>query len=144
MKISEKGIQLIKEFEGCRLTAYKCQAGRWTIGYGHTGRWVIEGLSITQKQAEEWLIVDCNQVIKLLRAEYIGPLRQCQLDALISLGFNIGVEALRSSTLMRKLKRNTNDPTIVEEFNRWVYVKGVVSNGLVRRRAAEAKLYASR
>lgn len=141
MRISESGIKLIKEFEGCRLKAYSCQAGKWTIGYGHTGKWVIEGLTITQKQAEEWLIVDCNQVIKLLRSEYIGPLRQCQLDALVSLGFNIGTEALRTSTLMKKLKKNPDDPSIMEEFGRWVYVKGAVSNGLVRRRKAEAKVY---
>lgn len=142
MRISERGIRLIKEFEGCRLTAYSCQAGKWTIGYGHTGRWVIKDLTITQQQAEEWLIVDCNQVIKLLRSEYIGPLRQCQVDALVSLGFNIGTEALRKSTLMKKLRKNPDDPSIIDEFGRWVYVKGVVSQGLVRRRKAEAKMYA--
>ena len=144
MKVSEKGLELICSFEGCRLTAYKCQAGRWTIGYGHTGKEVVEGLQITQARASDFLLLDVNQVLKMLRTELRVPVRQCQLDALVSLGFNIGVDALRRSTLMRLVKRNPDDLNIQGEFNRWVYVKGVVSNGLVRRRAAEAKLYASR
>ena len=144
MKVSEKGLELIRSFEGCRLTAYKCQAGRWTIGYGHTGKEVVEGLQITQTRATDFLLLDVNQVLKMLRTELRVPVRQCQLDALVSLGFNIGVDALRKSTLMRLVNRNPDDLNIQGEFNRWVYVKGVVSNGLVRRRAAEAKLYASR
>ena len=144
MKVSEKGLELIRSFEGCRLTAYKCQAGRWTIGYGHTGKEVVEGLQITQARATDFLLLDVNQVLKMLRTELRVPVRQCQLDALVSLGFNIGVDALRKSTLMRLVNRNPDDLNIQGEFNRWVYVKGVVSNGLVRRRAAEAKLYASR
>ena len=144
MKVSEKGLELIRSFEGCRLTAYKCQAGRWTIGYGHTGKEVVEGLQITQARATDFLLLDVNQVLKMLRTELRVPVRQCQLDALVSLGFNIGVDALRRSTLMRLVNRNPDDLNIQGEFNRWVYAKGVVSNGLVRRRAAEAKLYASR
>ena len=144
MKVSEKGLELIRSFEGCRLTAYKCQAGRWTIGYGHTGKEVVEGLQITQARATDFLLLDVNQVLKMLRTELRVPVRQCQLDALVSLGFNIGVDALRRSTLMRLVNRNPDDLNIQGEFNRWVNVKGVVSNGLVRRRAAEAKLYASR
>ena len=144
MKVSEKGLELIRSFEGCRLTAYKCQAGRWTIGYGHTGKEVVEGLQITQTRATDFLLLDVNQVLKMLRTELRVPVRQCQLDALVSLGFNIGVDALRRSTLMRLVNRNPDDLNIQGEFNRWVNVKGVVSNGLVRRRAAEAKLYASR
>ena len=143
MKVSEKGLELIRSFEGCRLTAYKCQAGRWTIGYGHTGKEVVEGLQITQTRATDFLLLDVNQVLKMLRTELRVPVRQCQLDALVSLGFNIGVDALRKSTLMRLVNRNPDDLNIQGEFNRWVYVKGVVSNGLVRRRAAEAKLYFS-
>ncbi|MGL5786107.1 MAG: lysozyme, partial [Bacteroidales bacterium] len=61
MKVSEKGLELIRSFEGCRLTAYKCQAGRWTIGYGHTGKEVVEGLQITQTRATDFLLLDVNQ-----------------------------------------------------------------------------------
>lgn len=141
MKVSEKGLDLIRSFEGCRLTAYQCSAGKWTIGYGHTGKEVVEGLQITQARATDLLLVDVNSVLKMLRADIRVPLRQNQLDALISLGFNIGVDALRKSTLLRLINRNPDDPAITAEFERWVYVKGIVSAGLVRRRKAETKVY---
>ncbi|MGL5730853.1 MAG: lysozyme, partial [Bacteroidales bacterium] len=67
MKISTEGIALIKEFEGCRLQSYQCSAGVWTVGYGHTGREVKKGMVICQQQADEWLIVDCNRVLQMLR-----------------------------------------------------------------------------
>lgn len=124
---------------GLQLSGRKMDYRVWP--YGKMG---YQRLNHTQQQAEEWLIVDCNQVIKLLRSEYIGPLRQCQVDALVSLGFNIGTEALQTSTLMKKLKKNPDDPSIIDEFRRWVYVKGAVSQGLVRRRKAEAEMYAGR
>ena len=141
MKISEKGLELIRTFEGCRLTAYQCSAGRWTIGYGHTGKSVTQGLQITQARATDLLLLDVNQVLKMLRAEIRVPVRQCQLDALVSLGFNIGTDALRKSTLLRLVNQNPDDPAIATQFECWVYVKGLVSAGLVRRRKAEAKLY---
>ena len=144
MKISNKGIALIREFEGCRLQSYRCSAGVWTIGYGHTGKDIKEGMTITQQQADDWLIVDCNRVLQILRDTLRVPIRQNQLDALVSLGFNIGTEALRKSTLMSLLNRNPDDMNIPEQFDRWVYAGGKVVNGLVRRRKAEGKLYAGR
>lgn len=144
MKISDKGLELIQTFEGCRLTAYRCSAGRWTIGYGHTGIEVVEGLRITQARATELLLLDANEVLTMLRSEIRQPVRQCQLDALVSLGFNIGVNALRKSTLLRLVNLNPDNPDIEKEFMRWVYVKGTVSAGLERRRKAEAKLYAGK
>lgn len=144
MKISTEGIALIKEFEGCRLQSYQCSAGVWTVGYGHTGKEVKKGMVISQQQADEWLIVDCNRVLQMLRDTIRVPIRQNQLDALVSLGFNIGTEALRKSTLMSLVNRNPDDLNIPEQFERWVYAGGKVVNGLVRRRKAEAKLYASR
>ena len=144
MKISNKGIALIKEFEGCRLQSYRCSAGIWTIGYGHTGKDIKEGMTITQQQADDWLMVDCNCVLQMLRDTLRVPIRQNQLDALVSLGFNIGTEALRKSTLMSLVNRNPDDMNIPEQFDRWVYAGGKVVNGLVRRRKAEGRLYASR
>ena len=141
MKISNKGIALIKEFEGCRLQSYRCSAGVWTIGYGHTGKDIKEGMTITQQQADDWLMVDCNRVLQMLRDTLRVPIRQNQLDALVSLGFNIGTEALHKSTLMSLVNRNPDDLNIPEQFDRWVYAGGKVVNGLVRRRKAEAKLY---
>ena len=144
MKVSEKGLELIRSFEGCRLTAYQCSSGRWTIGYGHTGKDVVAGLQITQARATDLLLLDVNQVLKVLRTEVCVPLRQCQLDALVSLGFNIGTDALRKSTLLRLVNRNPDDLNIQGEFERWVHVKGVVSAGLVRRRKAEVEVYFGR
>ena len=144
MKISNKGIALIREFEGCRLQSYRCSAGVWTIGYGHTGKDIKEGMTITQQEADDWLIVDCNRVLQMLRDTLRVPIRQNQLDALVSLGFNIGTEALRKSTLMSLVNRNPDDLNIPEQFDRWVYASGKVVNGLVRRRKAEGRLYASR
>ncbi|MGL5318584.1 MAG: lysozyme [Bacteroidales bacterium] len=143
MKVSEQGLELIRTFEGCRLSAYQCSAGRWTIGYGHTGEDVVEGLQISQARATDLLMWDVNQVLKLLRAEIRVPLRQCQLDALVSLGYNIGVNALRKSTLLRLVNRNPEDLNIHGEFERWIHSSGEVVPGLVRRRKAEAKLYFS-
>ena len=144
MKISTEGIALIKGFEGCRLQSYQCSAGVWTVGYGHTGKEVKKGMVISQQQADEWLIVDCNRVLQMLRDTIRVPIRQNQLDALVSLGFNIGTEALRKSTLMSLVNRNPDDLNIPEQFERWVYAGGKVVNGLVRRRKAEGRLYAGR
>ena len=101
-------------------------------------------MTITQQQADDWLIVDCNRVLQMLRDTLRVPIRQNQLDALVSLGFNIGTEALRKSTLMSLVNRNPDDMNIPEQFDRWVYAGGKVVNGLVRRRKAEGRLYASR
>ena len=144
MKISNNGIALIREFEGCRLQSYRCSAGVWTIGYGHTGKDIKECMTITQQEADDWLIVDCNRVLQMLRDTLRVPIRQNQLDAFVSLGFNIGTEALRKSTLMSLVNRNPDDLNIPEQFDRWVYAGGKVVNGLVRRRKAEGRLYASR
>ncbi|MGL5772658.1 MAG: lysozyme [Bacteroidales bacterium] len=144
MKISKDGIALIKKFEGCRLEAYRCSAGVWTIGYGHTGKEVKPGVVISQQQAEEWLLVDCNRVLMMLRKALRVPLKQNQLDALVSLGFNIGAEALRKSTLMILVNRDPNERGIPDQFDRWVYADGKMVNGLVRRRKAERELYAKR
>ncbi|MGL5690828.1 MAG: lysozyme [Bacteroidales bacterium] len=143
MKISDKGLSLIKEFEGCRLEAYKCSAGVWTVGYGHTGSEVKAGLKITQRQAEEWLLKDCNRVLEMLRKTLRVPLRQNQVDALVSLGFNIGTDALRRSTLMILVNRDPDERGIPDEFDRWVYAGGKMVTGLVRRRKAERMLYVS-
>lgn len=141
MKISNTGLSLIKEFEGCCLEAYRCSAGVWTVGYGHTGSEVSAGLKISQAQADEWLLVDCSRVLEMLRKEVRVSLSQNQLDALVSLGFNIGTDALRRSTLMILINRDPDARGIPDEFDRWVYAGGKMLRGLVRRRKAERMLY---
>ena len=88
MKISQKGIELIKQFEGCRLKAYTCTSGVWTIGYGHT-KTTYEGMVITQEQAEQLLLNDLPKYYPW------GEFNQNQFDALTSFSFNCGVGALQ-------------------------------------------------
>ena len=141
MKTSHKGIALIKEFEGLRLKAYKCPGGVWTIGYGHTAG-VQPGMVISEAQAEEYLMADL-----IASEKYLNDLRlainQNQFDALISFIYNVGTGNFSSSTLLRKVKANSQDNSIMDEFLRWVYSKGRVLPGLQRRRLAEMKLYFS-
>jgi len=140
MNISQKGIDLIKRFEGCRLTAYKCPAGILTIGYGHTGQDVHTGKTITQEEAElllkQDLRIHCNNVSKLV----IVPLSQNQFDALVSFEYNIGYGAFKSSTLL-KLLNEGKYINASEQFARWKYAGGKVLAGLVKRRQAEKDLF---
>ncbi len=141
MKASEKAYSLIRQFEGLRLTAYQCPAGVWTIGYGHTSG-VVPGMIITKEQAEEFLRQDSEAVENIVNAECPG-LRQCQFDALVSFVFNVGGGNFRKSTLLEKVKANPDDNSIMDEFLRWVYAKGVALPGLQKRRIAEMRLYFS-
>lgn len=142
MRTSPKGIALIIEFEGLRLKAYKCPGGVWTIGYGHTAG-VKLGMVITEKQAEEYLKADLIAFEKYLNGLRLA-LNQNQFDALISFIYNVGTDNFTSSTLLRKIKHNPQDNSIMDEFLKWVYSKGRVLPGLQRRRLAEMKLYFSK
>ena len=141
MKASEKAYSLIRQFEGLRLTDYRCPAGVWTIGYGHTSG-VVPGMVITKEQAEELLSQDIVVAENIVNAE-CQNLRQCQFDALVSFVFNVGSGNFRKSTLLKKVKANPDDNSIVDEFMRWIYVKGIVLPGLQKRRLAEMRLYFS-
>lgn len=150
--ISPKGIHLIEKFE-CSdnvnnfLRAYKCPAGVWTIGIGTTvypnGQRVKEGDVITKDQAYEYLKFDLSNTEKQVDSYTVDVINQNQFDALISFAYNLGVNALRSSTLLKKVNANPIDPSIRNEFNRWIHAGGQVLPGLVARRAAEADLYFS-
>lgn len=140
MKISEEGINLIKKFEGCRLTAYRCPAGILTIGYGHTGSDVSANQTITQERAEQLLKVDlmvhCNNIEKLVKV----PLTQAQFDALVSFEYNIGYGAFKNSTLLKLLNEGKYRES-AEQFTRWVYANGKVLAGLQKRREEEKRLF---
>ena len=141
-RISNNGLQLVKHFEGCYLKAYKCPAGVLTIGYGHTGKSVKEGMEITQEQAEVILKHDLERFESAVRDCVKVTLEQGQFDALVSFAFNCGAAALKSSTLLRKL--NAGDVVgAAQEFHKWNKAGGKVLKGLVRRRAAEAHLFAT-
>ena len=141
MKTSPKGIALIKEFEGLRLKAYKCPGGVWTIGYGHTAG-VKPGMVISEAQAEEYLKADLIAFERYLNSLGLA-LNQNQFDALVSFIYNVGTGNFSSSTLLRKIRVNPQDNSIMDEFLRWVYSKGRVLPGLQRRRLDEMKLYFS-
>ena len=141
MKTSPKGIALIKEFEGLRLKAYKCPGGVWTIGYGHTVG-VKPGMVISEAQAEEYLKADLIAFERYLNGLRLA-LNQNQFDVLISFIYNVGTGNFSSSTLLRKVRANPQDNSIMDEFLRWVYSKGRVLPGLQRRRLDEMKLYFS-
>jgi lysozyme len=139
MKISERGKDLIKLFEGCRLTAYDDGVGVWTIGYGHTVG-VKPGDEITQEQADEWFSEEAEQFSNKVQVLVMVEINQNQFDALVSLAYNIGVGALSRSTLLRKLNEGDYQGA-AEQFDVWNRGGGKVMLGLVRRREQERKLF---
>lgn len=139
MKISQKGIDLIKGFEGCKLYAYRDSVGVATIGYGHT-KGVKMGMSITQQQAEDFLKQDLEPAEKKLNGMCIN-FKQNQFDALCSFIFNLGSGNFGSSTLRKKIIAKASDEEIASEFVRWVNAGGKPLLGLKRRRAAEANMF---
>lgn len=148
MEISQRGIDLIKGFEGLFLKAYKDPIGIITIGYGTvvypSEKRVQMGETITEAQAEEYLKHEINlkaDVVNTVTADLI--LTQGQFDALVSFAYNLGTGALKQSTLLKKVKLNPDDPAIRTEFMKWVRAGRKVFPGLVRRRKAEADLYFS-
>ena len=144
MKPSSEAYRLIKLFEGCKLTAYRCPAGVATIGWGSTrdalGKLIKMGSKITQEQADALLEREVNTKAVAVNALTTG-VNQCQFDSLVSFAYNCGVGALSASTLLKKIKFNPNDPAIKAEFMKWDKVAGKPMKGLTIRRAAEAKLY---
>lgn len=146
MQTSDKGIALIKEFEGCKLTAYQDSVGVWTIGYGWTqpvdGKPIRAGMTIKQETAERLLKTGLvSYEIAVSRLVKVS-LTQGQFDALVSFTYNLGARSLSTSTLLRKL--NAGDYAgAADEFLRWNKAGGKVLNGLTRRREAERALFLS-
>lgn len=144
--MTEKGLELIKRFEGCRLNAYKCPAGVWTIGYGAThyndGTPVKQGDKLkSEDEAVELLkemLISYEESVDRLVTSKINPY---QRDALTSFTYNLGAHNLGRSTLLKKVNNNPDDPTIKNEFAKWVNSGGKVLKGLVNRRNAETELY---
>ena len=137
-RIGQAGLALIKQFEGCRLTAYQCSAGVWTIGYGHTVG-VYKGMKITQKKAEAYLLQDVAKFEKYVNNPAYVPimeqLNQNQFDALVSFAFNLGAGNLR------KLCKGRTAAQIAQAMTQYCKANGKVLAGLRRRRAAEQALF---
>jgi lysozyme len=144
MKTSINGLNLIKQFEGCKLTSYLCPAQKWTIGYGNTfinGKPVTEGMKITQAQADNLLIKSLAEYETQIDYYRFSGIQQNQFDALVSLIYNIGAGALKRSNLPNMIRVNPYSININTEWERFVYAKGMKLPGLVRRRKAELELY---
>lgn len=148
--MTEEGKILIRKYEGCSLVAYKCPAGKWTIGYGSTfyadGSPVKEGDKIDMATANQLFdnVVDSfeKQVRLLLGTTLCTTLPAKAIDALVSFAYNVGTGAFAKSTLLKKIKADKNDVVAIEaEFKKWNKGGGKVLKGLERRRAEEAKMY---
>ena len=140
MKTSQRGINLIKQFEGVRLTAYKCPAGVYTIGYGHT-RGVQRGMKITEEEASAYLTADLlNSEKAVERYDSVYHWNQNEFDALVSFTFNCGAANLRS--LLRNGRCNRSQ--IAATLPLYRKAGGKVLKGLERRRAAEKALFLER
>jgi len=139
MNISKEGIALIKKFEGCELEAYKCAAGVWTIGYGHT-KDVKEGEVITKEEAESMLVHELQEYCSDVDIAVKVDLKQNEFDALVSWTYNLGPTNLNSSTMLRVLNEGKHDD-VPTQIKRWNKAGGEVLKGLIRRRNAEALMF---
>lgn len=140
MSVTQYAAPLIKEFEGCKLKAYKCPADVWTIGYGHTGKDVTSGLTWTQDQADEALAKDIETALTQVQSVVKYRLSDKQLAALVSFVFNLGIGNFSRSSLLKRI----NDGDLAgaqRELGKWTYAGGKHLPGLARRREAEAKLF---
>lgn len=145
MKLNESGKSLIKSFEGCRLTSYKCSANHDTIGYGNTfyedGTKVKPGDKITQERANELFEIIAKDFADKVKPLIKKDLTENNFSAIVSFAYNVGIGNLKSSTLLKKVNINPSDETIRAEFMKWVRAGGKELAGLKRRRKAEADLY---
>lgn len=146
MSVSNKGVDLICEFEGKRLVAYDDGVGVWTIGFGTikypNGVRVKKGDTCTLEQAKEYMRHDLIEFEYTVNSSVKVPLNHNQFDALVSLAYNIGSNAFKSSTLVKKL--NTGDyQGAADQFNVWVNAGGKRMQGLVNRRDREKLLFLS-
>lgn len=140
LNTSPAGRAFIEEDEGVVLRAYHDVVGVLTIGYGHTGTDVHEGMVWTQQQADQALEHDLAVAERCVNTHVHVPLTQDQFDALISLTFNIGVGAFVHSTLLMLLNRR-DYPGAANQFLQWDRAKGQIVPGLLRRRTAERTLF---
>ena len=144
--MSEEGLELIKEFEGCKLEAYKCPAGVWTIGVGSTlyedGSKVQKGDYLeSEDEAMDLLALTLGKYEQSVAKAVHVPLTQNEFDALVSFTYNVGGANLASSTLLKLLNSGESKSIVAQEFHKWNKAGGKELAGLTRRRQAEARLF---
>ena len=143
MSAKSIAIEIIKPFESCKLIAYLCPAGVWTIGWGATGPEIVKGLVWTQEQADNRLMLDVVRFERGVKALVKVPLKDNQLGALISFAYNVGLGNLQASTLLRLLNSG-HFKEASEQFLRWNKAGGKVLKGLTRRRQIEQGVFNGR
>ena len=141
MSYLEIAAQFIEEFEGLRLEAYRCPAGIWTIGYGHTKR-VKEGDTCTESEAIAYLMEDLRDADECIDYHVDVVLTDNQRAALLSFIFNLGCGNFKASTLLKLINQSQFDAAAAQ-FGRWTKANGKDLPGLVKRREAERALFAS-
>ena len=146
MTTKSKAAEIIAVFEGKENEAYKDIGGIWTIGYGNTwhldqNRPVKEGEKIDDQTALRWLKQSVGSFQSQVKSLVKVPINTNQLDSLTSLAYNIGITAFQNSTLLKMLNSNQPKLAVADQFLRWNKVKGVVSNGLIKRRQKERVLF---
>lgn len=142
MKLSQDGLNLIKQFEGCKLVAYRDCVDVLTIGYGHTGPDVCEDSEWSQNEADECLELEAGKFATGVNLLLKTEVTQGQFDALVSFAYNLGLNALATSTLLA-LTNQCNKILAAAEFFKWNHAGGKVVAGLTDRRAAERERYLS-
>ena len=155
-KTNAKGIKILHDFEDCRLEAYKCPAGKWTISWGNTfyedNSPVKEGDKITLERADKLFAIILSGFEKMANKAITSNISENQFSSFVSALYNIGhgnsrksglirLKNGKPSTLLIKINSDPNDPTIRNEFLKWVSPGTTFTNGLRRRRTAEADLY---
>jgi GH24 family phage-related lysozyme (muramidase) len=142
MKTSYKGLAMIRRFEGCKLQAYKPVPTEkyYTIGYGHYGPDVKQGMCITEKKAEDLLRSDVILIETELNSLGINFMQQ-QFDALVSWIYNLGTGNFRNSTMKKYIVADRPDYDITDQLVKWVKSNGKPLLGLMRRRVAEANMW---
>lgn len=147
MRQSQKGLEFLMNQEGLRLKPYKCEAGVWTVGVGHVipkkadGEYAIPiNKTISKAFALELLMKDCERFERVVSQAIHRSLTQAQFDALVSLAFNIGEFAFKTSTLVKLINNNYMQKAGLE-FLRWCHDNGHESEGLLARRKREKALF---
>jgi len=136
----EKGLELIRQFEGCKLQAYLCPAKKITIGWGFTAPYLDMSCKISQAWADHLLVEHCGPIWKELPGIVKYKCNNDQLCALLSFVYNLGMGNFKSSTLLKKILADEHNAA-AREFHRWVFAGKERLPGLVRRRQAESRLY---
>jgi lysozyme len=136
MQYSKTGEQLTERFESCRLVGYADIEGVPTVGYGHTGKGVSIGMTISRQQAEQWLMEDTQHAVDTANRAVTISLTQSEFDAICDFIYNCGAAAFEDSTLLKDLNAG-NYAAAANEFDKWDRAGGRVVAGILRRREAE-------